>query len=222
MDPGRLKTTVLFLLPEAAPAQAVVVGQEDSAIDVDAVHAAVDQGGRVLLLGTFDFGGDGRVLLHRDVAIRGEADASGRPITTITGDDRPFCAPAPAGVPPAQIGPVISVERIQFLEPAGGPIHLAYTGGAYIRGNAVTALRRLPSITAFRCAGTLIGAHDALVTATSIPCLITGSIVVIENEVHLTALDPTMTTDKGGLLHSTDGADVYVARNLTTNGAHAP
>jgi hypothetical protein len=176
----------------------VVVGQEDPAIDVDAVQTAVDRGGSVHLLGTFDFGDDGRVLLHRDVAISCGADALGRPITTITGGDWPFCAPAPADVPPAQTGPVISIECIHFREPAGGAIHLDYAGGACIRGNEVTALRRRPSITFFRCAGRLIGAHDALVTITSIRSLITGSIVVIENEIHLADLHPPMTPGKGG------------------------
>jgi hypothetical protein len=218
MDPRLLKTTVLFLLPDAEPARAVVVGQEDPATDVDAVQAAVDRGGGVLLLGTFHFGDDGRVLLHRDVSVRGEADASGRPVTTIVGGDWPFCTPAPADVASAQIGPVISVERIHFREPAGSAIHLGHTGGACIRGNEVTALRRRPSITSFRCTGALIGAHDALVTITSIPCLITGSIVVIENHVSLASLDPTLHTGKGGLVHAADGAAAYVARNRITNG----
>src|SRR5512138_1907367 len=77
-----LKTTILFRLPDAAPGQ-TVVGQDDPAVDVDAVQSAVDRGGSVRLLGTFDFGEDGQVLLQKDVAISGEADASSRPITTI-------------------------------------------------------------------------------------------------------------------------------------------
>jgi hypothetical protein len=116
-----LKTTILFRLPDAAPAQ-TVVGQNDPAIDVGAVQAAVDRGGSVLLLGTFDFGEEGQVLLHKDTAISGEADASSRPLTTIIGGDWPFFAPIPANMPLAHAGPVISIESIHFRHPSGGAI----------------------------------------------------------------------------------------------------
>jgi len=56
---------------------AVVAGHENAALDVPAVQAAVDAGGKVLLKGTFDFGVTGRVLLKKDVTICGEADDSG-------------------------------------------------------------------------------------------------------------------------------------------------
>jgi hypothetical protein len=208
-----LKTTILFRLPDAASEQTVLVGQDDPTVDVDAVQSAVDQGGSVLLLGTFDFGNDGRVLLQTDVAISGEVDASGRPITTIVGGDWPFVAPTPADMPPAQTGPMISIESIHFRQPSGGAIQIVYTGGAYIRGNRLTQVGRRSF---FRHAGILIGPRDAFITTTLCPRLVTGSIVVIDNEVHLTNPDPTLTAGIGVLVHPIDGADVYVARNLTT------
>jgi hypothetical protein len=137
-----LKTTILFRLPDAVRAQTVVVGQDDPAIDVDALQTAVDRSSSVVLLGTFDFGKDGSVLLQKDVAISGETDASSRPITTIVGGDWPFVAPPPVDMPPAQTGPVISIESIHFRQPSGGAIQLVYTGGAYIRGNRLTQVGR--------------------------------------------------------------------------------
>ena len=210
-----LKTTIVFRLPDAAHGQ-TVVGQDDPAIDVDAVQAAVDRGGSVLLLGTFDFGNDGRVLLRTNVAISGEADASNRPLTTIIGGDWPFCTPPPADLPPAHPGPVISIEGIHFRHPSGGAIQLVYTGGAYIRANKLTAVRRRSFTAFFRHAGLLIGPRDAFITTTLGPPLVTGSIVVIDNEVHLTNPDPTLTSGIGVFVHPIDAADVYVARNLIT------
>ena len=207
-----LKTTILFRLPDAAPAQ-TLVGQNDPAIDVGAVQAAVDRSGSVLLLGTFDFGNDGRVLLQTDVAISGEADVSSRPITTIIGGDWPFFAPPSANMPPAHTGPVLSIESIHFRQPSGGAIQLVYTGGAYIRGNRLTHVGRRSF---FRHTGVLIGPRDAFLTTTLGARLVTGSIVVIDNEVHLTNPDPTLTAGIGVFVHPIDGADMYVARNLIT------
>jgi hypothetical protein len=209
-----LKTTILLRVPGAAPSQ-TVVGQDDPAIDVGTVQAAVDQGGSVLLVGTFDFGNDGRVLLRKDVAISGEAEASSTPITTIIGGDWPFFAPAPADMPPAQRGPVISIERIHFRQPSAGAIRLVYTGGAYIRGNRVTEMQGRPLTTFLSRPGVLIGPRDAPITTVG-SRLVTGPIVVIDNEIHLTGPDPTITCGIGVSVHPTDEADIYVARNLTT------
>jgi hypothetical protein len=204
-----LKATILFGLPGGEVAQTVVVGQHDPARDVAAVQAAVDQGGSVLLLGTFDFGDDGRVLLQKSVRISGEADASDVPITTIMGGDWPFLAPAPSSMPPAQAGPVISVENICFRQPSGGAIHLVYTGGAYIRGNKVTEIRRRPFTTFLRGAGVLIGPCDVPIAGICTR-LVTGSIVVMDNEVH--RMDPcaTKTSVVGVFVHPSDEADVYI------------
>src|SRR2546428_740349 len=87
-----LRASVFFLLPCTALAQAVVVGQGNPSIDVPAVQAAVDQGGSVLLVGTFDFGDTGRGVLRKDVAISGGAGSFGAPPATVTGGgvDFPF------------------------------------------------------------------------------------------------------------------------------------
>ncbi len=55
----------------------VVVGKGDPTYDVKAVQDAVDQGGAVLLKGTFDFDDKGRVNIKNDVKVFGEIDKQG-------------------------------------------------------------------------------------------------------------------------------------------------
>src|SRR2546427_9685748 len=94
----------VLLLPHVAAGQTVVGGQNNPAVDVPAVQAAVDQGGSVLLVGTFDFGDAGRVVLSKDVAISGEADSSGAPTTTVIGGGWGIFSPPPPPPPPPRGG----------------------------------------------------------------------------------------------------------------------
>ena len=55
----------------SAEAQITIVGQNNPAVDIQAVQKAVDQGGTVNLKGTFDFGDKGRVNITKDVKIVG-------------------------------------------------------------------------------------------------------------------------------------------------------
>jgi hypothetical protein len=71
---------------DSTPAyDSTVTGKRDSEQDVKAVQEAVDKGGTVLLKGTFDFGPKGRVDIKNDVAVWGESDGNGRPLTKIIG-----------------------------------------------------------------------------------------------------------------------------------------
>ena len=83
-----LMILVLALLPSTLMAtqyDTVVTGTNDSSIDITEVQKAVDQGGSVLLKGTFYFGKDGNVNITKDVSIYGETDAKGGPATKIKG-----------------------------------------------------------------------------------------------------------------------------------------
>ncbi len=201
---------------------AVVVATGTPAEDVPAVQAAVDRGGSVHLVGTFDFGDGGRVLLNKDVAITGDVDASGTPVTTILGGDWTFFTPMPATVPPTERGPKVSVRSIHFRQSRGASIHLPYSGGADISGNKMTELRRRPFTTFFRRAGVIIGPRDAATTPqggpeTRIhPMLVTGNISVTDNVMDVGGSDPTTTSGVGAFINLTSGADVYVARNRVT------
>src|SRR5438045_5604684 len=95
-------------LPVTVAAQLVVVtGTGDPTIDVPAVQAAVDQGGRVVLKGHFSFdappttpgnscpGFSFTVLVSKAVAISGMLDEQGE-MTSIAGGTIPFCVDASA------------------------------------------------------------------------------------------------------------------------------
>ena len=199
-------TLAVIFLPFVAEAQTVVVGQNDPDpnVDVRAVQEAVDQGGSVLLVGTFNFGDSGRVLLHRDVDISGEIGRRGNPVTKIHGGDWPFYSPLPTEVPttgcpvePREAGPKVSVQYIHFDGAKGVAVHLAYTGGASIHHNRVTGMRgRIFNIVNgfpnFRRSGVLIGPLDSRARNCFqiTPQLVSGSIKVLDNFFDSTIVDP--------------------------------
>ena len=103
----------LFLSPGPLLAQPpqVVVGADDPQVDVPAVQAAVDRGGKILLRGTFDFGTDagnhiivpGRAypaqdlkgrstifIAQHDVTIMGETGSHGELLTVVKNGMPPF------------------------------------------------------------------------------------------------------------------------------------
>jgi hypothetical protein len=206
----------MCLLPRATSAEAVVKGKANPALDVAAVQAAVDAGGSVKLVGSFDFGDEGRVLLRRDVDISGEADDAGNPRTRIVGGDWTFFAPLPETMPPPRPGPKISVQRIHFVQPKGVAVHLPYCSGALVRGNKVTEIRRRPFTTFFKRSGVVIGPRDALVTSALVRGLVTGSIEVVGNTIDVGGSDPLTTSGSGVFVNMTDGAEVRVAENVVT------
>jgi hypothetical protein len=124
-------------LPGAA--DRTVVGRADPALDIAAVQAAVDQGGTVLLKGTFDFGERGQVRLTRDVAVVGEADAQGRPVTTIRGGYATLRSILPDTV--TGPGPKVEIRRIRFDGALWTPMQLLHTSGVTVAGNSVTRVK---------------------------------------------------------------------------------
>jgi len=133
----RIWLTVIVLPATAAllPAQTLVVGTGDPQIDVPAVQAAVDQGGAVVLKGSFSFdmlptkpsgSGYGRmVTVSQPVAISGEPDENGE-LPVIQGGFVPFFVQAP--------GSRIAIERLHFVRSAGVAIWVYAAGGLVIAG----------------------------------------------------------------------------------------
>ncbi len=208
----------VLLLPHVAAGQTVVGGQNNPAVDVPAVQAAVDQGGSVLLVGTFDFGDAGRVLLRNDVDISGEIVGNATPVTTIRGGDWPFYSPLPAQMPPTQPGPKITVQYLHFDGAKGVAVHLAYTGGASVHNNKMTGLRgRLFAPGQFRRVGVEIGPFDSR-DRTNIqitPLLVSGSIEVFDNDVDSSGAEPSTATNSGAVLMAfIVGADIRIENNV--------
>src|SRR6266568_3462396 len=214
----------VLLLPHVAAGQTVVGGQNNPAVDVPAVQAAVDQGGSVLLVGTFDFGDAGRVLLRNDVDISGEADSSGSPLTTIKGGDWPFYSPLPSTMPPTHAGPVVGVQYIHFDGAKGVAVHLAYTSGASIHNNQMTGLRGRVFVPAtptapaqYRRVGVEIGPADSR-PRTNIqitPGLVSGSIDVFDNDIDSSGPEPATQTNSGAVLMAfIVGADIRIENNV--------
>lgn len=213
----------VLLLPHVAAGQAVVGGQNNPAVDVPAVQAAVDQGGSVLLVGTFDFGDAGRVLLRKDVDISGEIVGNATPVTTIRGGDWPFYSPLPAQMPPTQPGPKVTVQYIHFDGAKGVAVHLAYTGGASVHNNKMTGLRGRflrfgpDKRVNFRRNGVVIGPFDSR-PQTDIqitPLLVSGSIEVFDNDIDSSGAEDSTVTNAGAVLMAfIVGADIRIENNV--------
>ncbi len=228
---ARLGAVALFAFaPLFAEAQTVVVGANDPAVDLPAVQAAVNGGGRVILKGTFDFGSAGRVIIKNDVDIGGEIDVHDTPVTTIGGGEWSFHTPYPTQMPPPVAGPKVAVHDLHFVGARGTAIHLAYCGGAELRNNLIHQMRpRQTGATSERAAivvgpailGNLPG--KTLPNSSFADLLISGDIVIADNRIDV-SVDPSATpTETTTTMRSTGmfvsmykGADVRIERNFVT------
>src|SRR5580704_8100668 len=128
----------------AAAAQSLVVtGTGDPSVDIPAVQAAVDQGGRVVLMGHFSFdapptvaepsslllsGTAGTVLVSKAVAISGTLDDQGE-MTTIEGGINPFYVEAP--------GAHVAIEGLHFIHSKAMAIRVVAASGLAIASNQI-------------------------------------------------------------------------------------
>ena len=116
---------MIGLLTLGAPSvysQQTVIGQDNPAVDIQAVQAAASQGGEVLLKGTFDFGEKGSVTINKDLKIAGEKDIRGVLTTKIKGGFRTFFSPLPSQLPPQAPGPKMANQSIHCDEIQAFPI----------------------------------------------------------------------------------------------------
>ena len=116
-----LGIAALVRTAEAQPVTVTGTGSPD--IDVQAVQAAVDQGGQVVLAGHFSFDQPATtpngsiysrmITVSKDVMISGVRDASGA-YTTIQGGGWPFFIDA--------INSQVTIEKLYFVGPSGGAV----------------------------------------------------------------------------------------------------
>jgi Right handed beta helix region len=131
---------VTVALAATAAAQVItVVGTGDPTVDVPAVQAAVDQGGRVVLKGRLSFdapptiaeqpeGALGMILISKTVAISGALDDHGQ-MTDIEGGTNPFYVEAP--------GAHVSIKGLHFLHSKVRVIRVVAAGGLVISSNRI-------------------------------------------------------------------------------------
>ena len=202
----------------------VVTGKGDPDSDIMAVQKAVDQGGSVLLKGTFDFGKDGKVKISKDVNINGEIDAQGAPVTKIQGGFWTFQSTLPEQLPPLAPGPKIGIKGIHFEGALWSPISLPYCGGAEILNNKITKVKPVP-MTVFGKEGMYQHEGIALVPLFALPKehqkyqpgAITGTIMIADNDIDLSNDIPEKTMAQGVLIIGATAANTQILRNRVVN-----
>ena len=215
-----------FITLAASPASAdtVVIGKNNPAQDVQAVQKAVDQGGTVNLKGTFDFGNEGRVNITKDANIIGETGGDGKPVTKLRGGFWTLHSPLPAGLPPEAPGPKITIQSIHFDGALMAPICLAYSSGATIANNRITNIRpRLMERPIFGKSGLYmqqgIACWGGMAAGKYIPNLVTGNIIIEDNDIDMTNDVPTKTMAQGVFTIWTTGITEQIQNNTIVNCA---
>jgi hypothetical protein len=206
--------------------QITIVGQNNPAVDVQAVQKAVDQGGTTNLKGTFDFGDKGRVNIIRDVKIIGETNHHGRPITKIKGGYWTFHSPLPSMLPPEVPGPRITIQNIYFDGALHVPILLSYCSGATVSNNKIRNIRPIA------IDGQIFGKSglnnqqgiicsplfaQPLETRKYIPNAFTGNLIIEGNDIDLANDVPTKTIAQGVFVIGTIGINAQIQRNTIMN-----
>jgi hypothetical protein len=203
-------------------ADTVVIGKNNPAQDVQAVQRAVDQGGIISLKGAFDFGNEGRVNITKDAKIIGETDGDGKPATKISGGFWTLHSPLPAALPPEAFGPKITIQNIHFDGALMAPVCLAYSSGATISNNRMTNIRPRPlEKPLFGKSGLNmqqgIVCWGAMATGKYIPNLVTGNLIIEDNDIEMTNDVPTKTMAQGVFTIWTTGINARIHHNTVIN-----
>lgn len=220
-----LPVLALFLINSSLFAyDKIVTGKGNAEVDVKAVQEAVDQGGKLLLKGSFVFGPEGSVKIKEDIEIHGEVNNAGVPVTKINGGFQTFQTILPSTDPPLPgPGPKIKIKNIHFDGARWTPMHFPYTSGAEMSGNLIT--RVLPHAVPVKWsggekllvhAGVLLGtrfAHREKI----IPGAVTGNLVFSNNVVDLYCEKPELTMGQGAFFIWTWGATIEISGNKFRN-----
>jgi hypothetical protein len=220
----------VIALPQNAAAQStVVVGTDNPEIDVPAVQAAVNNGGKVILHGHFSFnrtptvptaGSDGAlamVLVSHAVAISGAGDddtVADDEIATIEGGTIPFYVNAP--------GQGVSIEALRFVSPTRDAIFVYAVNGLTISSCRIQGI--VPSPNAPGNPGIDISTTGGPVPTPAKPGHpenIYGTLSITNNKLDLTgggSLGNTLGVNIFSVGQSPDKeADIYVSGNHISN-----
>lgn len=215
-------TIILVTTGGAFPARAAtVIGTGDPTMDIANVQKAVDKGGNILLKGTFDFGREGSVTIHKSAKIVGETGSDGRPDTEISGGRWTFHTALPVpGAPPAKTGPNVTISNIRFLQPRGTPMHFEYLGALTVTHVEVERIRperiTLPGyedgVGRF-AAGLVVGTRLASRRA-PIKDAVSGTIRIRDNRFYMDVDHPSHTAGRGIMCVWTHAARITIADNV--------
>ena len=197
------------------PAGRVVRGT-GTPLDVAAVQAAVSAGGRVTLVGDFDFGAAGQIVIGKDVHV------SGRGRAIIRGGQVAFVSPLPppAGAPPAQPGPAITIENLTFDGARATPIRIAYARSVEIHHLTIRNVVPFPS-PAVPIPGSFVQLGISVSTqaysTVIVPGAITGRVRIHHNDLDMTGPVPGSTVCTGIQVFRGWGVDVEMSHNTIVN-----
>ena len=204
-------------------------GQNNPSLDVLAVQNAVYQGGKILLKGTFDFGGT-QVLLWdkvngviKDVEIYGETDNKGNPLTKINGGFWTFYSPLPSPQPTTLSGgPKITIQGIHFQGAIWAPIHIAYSSGTSITDNKITNLTPFqPSGFPFSFSAGIICGPWYLTSQTYVIGAVTGQLKISNNYIDLESITPLNTIGQAIFVTFTTGINAKISENVIENASRS-
>ena len=201
----------------------VITGSNNAELDVKNVQTAVNEGGSILLKGTFDFGLKGQVKINNDIEIIGESNANGDPLTKIKGGFWSFHSPLPSTeLPLPGPAPKMKIKNIHFDGAIWTPMHFPYTSGAEISGNKITnvkpyavPLKWAGGDSLFVSAGALIGTRFAH-REKFLPGA-TGHQIFENNKVDLKCENPSKTMSQGAFYIWTWGATIEIKGNRIRN-----
>jgi hypothetical protein len=211
---------------EASKYDLVVKGTGDPEIDVQSVQKAVDQGGTILLKGTFGFGEKGRIEITKNTIIQGEIDAKGAPVTKIVGGLWSFHSPLPTQLPPTKPGPRITIHNLHFEGALWSPVSLSYCAGAVIRNCKITNVQPIDNKRPYfgkdgihRQQGIIFYPPYSLPEKSGkyLSGLISGDIIVADNFIDLNNQIPEKTVAQGILIAGGTGAGIQVLGNRVVN-----
>jgi hypothetical protein len=225
-------TWVMIAFAWTVAGQAItVVGTGDPKVDIPAVQAAVDQGGRVVLKGHFSFDAPptaaetpsvlfsaaalGTVLISKAVVISGALDDQSE-MTSIEGGTNPFYIEAP--------GAHVTIQGLHFIRPKACVIRVVAARGLVIAGNRIEGVVRDTN---------LIGAIAVSTSASDIPPNagdgqpenVSGTLWIANNDIDMQA---TVGGNYLGIVVFAVGkspdkeADLYVSGNKITNSNERP
>jgi hypothetical protein len=189
-----------------------VEGQGNPKLDVAAVQAAVDMGGRVTLVGTFDFGPTGQVIIGKDVTITGRRGA------IVRGGTVTFLSPLPA-LSPLPPGPAIVIEDLTFDGATLTPIRIAYARSVKIQHLTVRNVLPFWSPPIGQHVQVGISVSTQAYSPAVVPGAITGRIRIRNNDLEMTSPVAPTTVCVGAQIMRGWGVDAEISHNTVVNCA---